>query len=408
MEVKEQMNDYTGFKVEDFLQDDFFVRSVLHPTEESRRFWKHFQDEGRSEEYDRAVACIRELNKELLEEEEVRTLWRRIRASNHRRMLRSGKVYRLSLGAAVAASVITFFCFHFYRAGGGETGRQDMRAFADKHIPAEEVTETQLIVSEEKIISLAEKESTILYDSASIKVASPKTLQEEISKEEIADFHQLLIPKGKRSFLTLSDGTRIWANSGTRLVYPAEFAGHERKIFVDGEIYIRVQPDRERPFIVQTGDMDIQVLGTEFAVQAYRIDKQQRVVLKSGAVQISSAGSDREPIVLQPAQMYESDGTRAKISTVNVDHCISWIDGLYICEDERLDNLLKRLSRHYGKDFVIDEKAAGLECRGKLDLKESPEEVLKIIQYIAPVKYICVNNQYIVTFNPKQPMEKMK
>ncbi len=394
MEIDNQIKNYIDFTFEDFLQDDFFIKSILNPTKESELFWKEYQEKNK--EYEKAVRCIKDLNKNLLKKEDVHKIWHLIQVSNRHRQAKSRRFYIIS--TAVAASIVLFFYikFHFTEASDN---RQDIRVFANNNIPVVETTETQLFVSDNKIISLPEKESAILYDSASIKVTSHEIVQHEISKNEVADFNQLIIPKGKRSFLTLADGTQIWINSGTRLVYPSVFPDDKREIFVDGEIYIDVQPDYNRPFIVQTSDMNVRVLGTEFNVQAYQTDGQKRVVLKSGSVKISSDIS-KEEIVLQPAEMYEATGTNVIVKPVDINNYISWIEGMYICESERLDYILTRLSRYYGKEITVDKKAAGLKCNGKLDLKESLNDVLTILKYIVPIDFTSEKDIYAITYKP--------
>ena len=101
-------------------------------------------------------------------------------------------------------------------------------------LPATE--ETLLILAEDKVVSLKEKETTITYDSVAIKAN-----EENISKKELAVYNQLVIPRGKRSVLTFSDGSKVWVNAGTRVIYPTEFEKDKREIYVDGEIYIEVE-----------------------------------------------------------------------------------------------------------------------------------------------------------------------
>lgn len=123
------------------------------------------------------------------------------------------------------------------------------------------------------------------------------------------------------------------------------------------------------------------------------------MVLQSGSVSISS-GTPGEEIVLQPSEMYEATGTSVIVKPVDINNYISWIDGMYICESERLDYILVRLSRYYGKEITVDKKAAGLKCNGKLDLKESLNDVLDILKYIVPIDYTSENNIYSITYKP--------
>ncbi|MDR2039142.1 MAG: FecR domain-containing protein [Bacteroidales bacterium] len=396
--TKKDIKDYLSFTFENFLQDDFFVKSVLKPTEESDLFWKSFKKEykGDLDGFYNAAKCINDLNKNLLSDHNVQNIWNDIQISNRKQPAKIRIIY--ISGLVTAASIALLLFFRFFFSPVQEINEQGIKTFAYENILTEEQTETQLILSDNKVISLPEKESFILYDSASIKVSSRETLKNEISKNETSEFNQLIIPKGKRSFLTLSDGTRIWVNSGTRVVFPVEFKAGNREIFVDGEIYLDVQPDKHRPFIVRTSDIDIQVLGTEFNVQAYSSDNQKRVVLRSGSVKISN--TDDKEIFLRPDEMYELNDEKEVIAQVDVNTYTSWIDGVYICEKERLDVIITRLSRYYGKEMIVDKKAAGLRCNGKLDLKDNLDDVMAIIKYIAPVNCTYEKDKYIITYKP--------
>lgn len=399
------MKDYNTFTFEHFMDDDFFISSVLKPTKESEQFWENYRRKhpNNLSDYNEAVRCIQGLNEKPLDEKQILHIWKNIQHShpnqrNHPKPpIRSRWIY--IVGTAVAASIALFLFLRSFTMETTKNDRENLRSFAHNNVPILESTDARLIVSDDKSISLTDKESVIQYDSTSLKVTSQETVQQEIATDKIAEYNQLIIPKGKRSFLTLSDGTQIWVNSGTRLVYPSTFKADKREIFVDGEIYLHVQNDTKRPFIVQTGDMNIQVLGTEFNVQAYHTDNQKRVVLKSGSVQVTSDASNKK-IVLKPAEMYEVSHTDAIVKPVNVGNYISWIDGMYICESERLDYILTRLSRYYGMEITVDQKAAGLKCNGKLDLKESLEDVLNILKYIVPINFTSENQIYTVTHKP--------
>lgn len=75
----------------------------------------------------------------------------------------------------------------------------------------------------------------------------------------------------------------------TRVIYPVEFEKDKREIYVDGEIYIEVAKDENRPFYVRTKDMNVRVLGTKFNVTAYESEAIRSVVLAQGCVQVETA-----------------------------------------------------------------------------------------------------------------------
>ena len=379
---------YSDLSFEDFLSDDFFVRSNLYPTEESDLFWEKFEqeNEGGLDHYFLARRTLLKLNRDLLDDHSVAAIWSRIRAAN--KSFKSRKYYRIGWAAVAASIAVLLMLRIFAPQKEHQPFLPDIVAFANQNSAVTESATTQLILSDNQIVSLSEQEPVVVYDSASIKITS-----REIAKRETSAFHQLIVPKGKRLLLTLSDGTTIWVNSGTKLIYPAEFDPKKREIYVDGEVYLDVASKIDHPFVVRTGDMDVEVLGTQFNVEAYGSDIQKRVVLKSGSVAIRSGGRDQ---MLQPDEMYEKTEDQETVTQVDVAQYISWVDGVYQYNNEKLDVILTRLSRHYGKEIIVDKDVAGLKCSGKLDLKENVEDVLNIITFVAPVLYTHHNNTYLI------------
>lgn len=112
--------------------------------------------------------------------------------------------------------------------------------------------------------------------------------------------------------LTFSDGSKVWVNAGTRVIYPTEFEKDKREIYVDGEIYIEVARDEERPFYVRTKDMNVRVLGTKFNVTAYESEPIRSVVLAQGCVQVETTQTPKA--ILAPNQMFSSVEGKENIS----------------------------------------------------------------------------------------------
>jgi hypothetical protein len=385
-----RQKDYSGFCFEDFLQDDFFVDSIKYPTDETSLFWKEFQKKNKERLDDFNAACkfVEDTCKHQLSQNEITKIWMNIQVSNKP----VKKLRRMHYaGIAVAASVfVIMFVFIIKPADKKNTG---IIAFVNQQqIQASDDNETRLILSSNKIVSLPEKESVVTYDSAIINTGS-----KEISKKEIATYNQLIIPYGKRSILTLEDGTKIWVNAGSRLVYPAEFEKEMREIYVDGEIFLDVAHDTLRPFIVRTNDMSVQVLGTRFNVQAYASDSRKQIVLEQGAIHVLS---DTRKILLRPNKMYEYENGQGIVKDVDTKKYTSWVEGLYFFESEQLSVILKRLSRYYGKEIVPDQASAKLKCSGKLDMKDNLDEVLTGITNTAPVTFTYTGEKYLIAYKP--------
>ena len=389
---------YATCSFEDFLQDDFFIESIKQPTADTVAFWNHFLEvyPEQSDTYHAAHTFIEDLVRPQLSDETVIDMWAtiqtKVKLSGKRQLKRSIVYASLAVAAGIALLMIARL---FMFPPEDHPNDDDIMSFVVNQesapISGEKV---QLILSEQKTVLFEEKESVITYDSVLLH-----THNEEISKNELASFNQLIVPYGKSSILTLSDGTKIWVNAGSRLVYPVEFEKDKREIYVNGEIFLDVMYDDKRPFTVRTDDLCIQVVGTKFNVQAYTSDENSRIALESGLVRILSETAD--DVLLNPNKVYERE--KNGLSTVkdaNIMKYTSWIYGLYIYESERLDVILKRLERYYGIVIEIDPAVSTLRCSGKLDLKENLEDVLSVISHTAPVDYIQESEKYVVSYKP--------
>ena len=365
--------DYKLFTLEDFLSDDFFIASVKSPVRQSTAFWQDFVASDPPN-----ISDIESSNEILpfITDREISLLWDNIVAETglnkpERRPRRKYMLYP----AAVAASVLMLFALW---PSDDVTRHVEICEYACAKADSTESREAKLILSDAKTVVITDKEAEIRYDDSKITVS-----RSQIPKEESAKYNQLIIPKGKMSRLTLSDGTKVWVNANTRIVYPAEFTGKQREIYVDGEIFLDVVHD-DRPFIVRTKGLNVEVMGTRFNVCAYDKGELERIVLVEGSVRVANkAGGNKR--VLEPKQMYEAAGGETRVEEVDVRKYASWIEGLYYFDRERLENVARLLSDYYGVSIVCSEKTGGFACSGKLDLKSDLDEVLLGLSLSLPV-----------------------
>ncbi|MFV0330368.1 MAG: FecR family protein [Dysgonomonas sp.] len=382
MHQREAHTNYSCFKKEDFLNDDFFISSHRQPTNETCRFWSSLLNNGNliRGEYEQAVQLLQMLipKQSVLPEDEVVAIWNTISTKNKAHTAKRRKQIGITvLSIAVACSLILIFLKQIPLA---TTEKNDLIVdFARSSKIEGPVKDVQLILSDSDQLAIPGKENIIIYDEDGLSVNN-----RYISEDVAGSFNRLITPKGKRSQLVLSDGSKIWLNSAGSLVYPVRFAKDKREIYVDGEIYLEVAHDPDRPFIVRTLDMNIQVLGTKFNVSSYENDATKRVVLVSGAVKIET---NKAPVYLSPNKMYESVNGEIHIETVNASRYIAWISGLYYCDSKKMDEILDYMSRYYGIPIIYDKDVAELVCSGKLDLKNDPDKVLKDLSMVLSITY---------------------
>ncbi len=260
---------------------------------------------------------------------------------------------------------------------------------------------TVLILSDGSEIGISSDESIIEYDKLGqkVKIDSDSTLilDKENQEMETSALHELMVPYGKQSKIILSDGSMVWLNSGTTMLYPQEFRGKKREIYLIGEAYFEVSENKSKPFVVHTHDIEIEVLGTAFNVLAYEENTNVEAVLVEGSVKVGRSDDHilrNKSIVLSPGQMASYSKKDKSISTedVNTEPYISWKDGYFLCESISLQNLTQKLSRYYNKQIIVSNDALiQRKFSGKLENREELEDILEIICLSKRLSYVREN-----------------
>lgn len=179
---------------------------------------------------------------------------------------------------------------------------------------------------------------------------------ETTEPEEQVTLHTLSVPEGGEYQIMLADGTKVWLNSATELVFPSRFGDGQREVTLKGEAYFEVKADPGRPFIVATDRATVKVLGTAFNVESYENTATIQVALLRGSVAFSATG---DAVVLKPgeiADLNRRDG-RTTVRQGDVEAIIAWTQGRFNFDNMPLEELLPRLERWYGVKFVFDDDA---------------------------------------------------
>ncbi|MDR1525229.1 MAG: FecR domain-containing protein [Tannerella sp.] len=195
-----------------------------------------------------------------------------------------------------------------------------------------------------------------------------------------AVYHTLFVPAGQRAELTLSDGTGVWLNAQSRLVYPAVFEKGKREVILDGEGYFEVAHDETQPFTVKTKIMDILVLGTEFNVIAYDARSQTEVALLKGNVALKPVGTDRIRRMNPGECVRWNDGVFSASAIGNYDY-FKWKEGLLCFDNAAVGTILEKLELYFDVNInVKKQKLLDYHYTGKFRVKDGVEQVLKVLQ----------------------------
>lgn len=194
----------------------------------------------------------------------------------------------------------------------------------------------------------------ILSAAASVAVAF---LFSSEPKESV-QWREIYAKRGETKEITLSDGTNIWLDAGTKVIYPSEFTGDSRKIFVDGEIYADVTADKSRPFIVSTAEVNVKVHGTKFSVKAFAERKNVEVALISGSVTVEDKNSEVFTRTLKPGELIRYNHQFRTIEEYNINPQTygKWQNNSNLrFINESLEDIASELERHFNTKIVIED-----------------------------------------------------
>lgn len=316
---------------------------------------------------------------ELVTDTEIQDSWANMNKSSS--VESTGKDKKKTLryllaGFSVAASIAILFMIsiHYYQP---QEETSFLSELEKKVVPIDSLDQIYLVLSENQQVEL-ENEAIINYDkegAVTVNNQLSKVIDKQVEIE--SSLNHIIVPKGKRTHITLSDGTKMYVNAASHVIYPSVFSDTKREIAVEGEVYLEVAHNPKVPFIVKTKGLDVKVLGTVFNVTAYDEDNIS-VVLVNGRVEVNS--SAKEKMLLNPSQMVSYKDGIMKKEKVDVMKYICWKDNVMLLEKETVSKVLENLSRYYGIPIWCDKSIADRKLSGKLDLCESIDEVLDIVR----------------------------
>ncbi len=203
-------------------------------------------------------------------------------------------------------------------------------------------------------------------------------------------WQEVIVPTGQSVELSMSDSTRVWLNSGSKFRYPSSFSSNSRVVELNGEAFFDVTSDKKHPFIIKTSNLDIQVTGTTFNVDAYNDNTKTNITLVEGRVEILNK-SGNAVAELHPnmnAEFSKSTGNLTLKKNVAVDFYTGWMSGTIVFRQESLGEIAKKLEKWYSVEIVFDqEDIKDIVYSGSI-LKNKPiDQVLEILTYISGIEY---------------------
>lgn len=221
------------------------------------------------------------------------------------------------------------------------------------------------------------------------------------SKTKEIGFNYLTIPRGGQFHLVLADGTKVWLNSETQLKFPVSFVdGTVRKVeLVYGEAYFEVSPSTNHKgskFKVVNKSQEIEVLGTEFNVKAYKDETNIYTTLVQGKVSVTTELTKK---ILKPSEQsnLNLNTNGIQVSVVDVYSEISWKDGIFSFKGKPLKDIMKVISRWYDVEVIFEnKKLESIKFKGTLEKNQSIDEILSIMKSYSINNYEIKNKTIIL------------
>ncbi|WP_264535850.1 FecR family protein [Flavobacterium sp. N1736] len=266
-------------------------------------------------------------------------------------------------------------------------------------------TDIVLQLEDGKVQIIHEDNSVQVLDSKGNVVGNQngnKLVYENNSNLEKVSYNTIKIPYGKKFQLQLSDGTLVHLNSGTTLKYPIKFiAGENRQVFLDGEAFFDVAKDKKHPFIVNSDNLNVRVLGTHFNVSNYPEDATTDVVLVEGSVGMYNTSEEfnaDKNTILKPGYKGSFNKENATIITkpVITDIYTSWINGGLTFRNMTFKNIITKLERRYNVTIINKNEKLANEKFNASFKEESIENVMSYFNDIHGINYTIKNNQILI------------
>lgn len=387
-----------------YLDDQGFIDWIFHPTAENSLYWESFLLENPEEE--ETICHLKNILQSLktkdhsLTDSEKKEILEKI-LINIEQPKKPTKLRRLPLKfGRYAALLVIAFGLGSYFILEWDT-KEDFSFENIRTTSIDSLTETQLILNSGEQLLISNNKSTVKYTrSGEVIVNDNDTLSTPKTAERATSLNQLIVPFGKRSKISLSDGSVVHLNAGSRFVFPEKFNGNDRKVFLDGEAFFEVVSKVDQPFIVKTleKEYEIEVVGTKFNVSAYASDKHILAVLTEGEVHINKAINSfySKKTKLKPGELatWDKADKGITVATVNTDDYTLWMEGILQFESQSVYDVAQKIERFYNIQINLEETLANeIRISGKLDLANNVEKTLANFAVVSALKLDKINDK---------------
>lgn len=280
---------------------------------------------------------------------------------------RAPSFFRRWSWAAVLIPVLVAIGIYFLVAGRKDREQPPMQAKAADIAPGRNGAVLTLADGSQVVLDSLGNGVIATQKGAKVLLAAGRLSYTPLPGEGV-DYNRITTPKGRQFRLVLPDGTAVWLNAASSLRYPTSFTGKTRQVEVSGEAYFEVAENANMPFHVNVnGNINIEVLGTHFNVNAYENEQHINTTLVTGRIKVSTGTTNAILKPGQQAQAGQGSATDMKVlSNADIEKITAWKDGLFNFNGATLQEVMRQLERWYDIEVVYEKGAPNITFWGKM------------------------------------------
>lgn len=339
-------------------------------------------------------------NDSTLSAEETDQVWENISRKtihNKRRFI----IQTLSIAASILVLIVGSWGIYRLTAG-----KADIYSELRARVNVDTLHTTRLYINEQEVELDKQAEiycnsemnqlQIVNRDGNSFKISVPN------AKEH--PYLEIAIPSGSKAKIILADKSVITVREQSKLIFPITYAANKREVYLEGEAFLNITKNPKKQFNVKTENMNVSVLGTSFDVCSFPKKNIQSVVLVTGKVKVTPEFGETVTMLPNQKYVYDRSGQENTLSNVDPYNDICWKEDLLILENEPLSSVFEKLCKHYNTNLSYNTSdMSKIKISGKLDLSIPLDDLLKMIEKIAPNQILIdVENKTVkLNINPK-------
>ncbi|MEJ2883212.1 FecR family protein [Pedobacter sp. GR22-6] len=343
------------------------------------------------------IALFGDINKEIgLKEKSAVELWPRI---------------RLAAGIAAAVATIVFGVWFFSPSRHSDNDRHPELVSGSDIAPGR--SGATITLANGEVIQLSEAKKGVIIDPTSLTYDDGSEIASEAAQPrndergggrhpELVSGSQLTAStaKGQTYEFTLPDGSHVFLNADSRIIFPSQFSGKERKILLEGEAYFVVKHNQKQPFRVESKGQIVEDIGTEFNINAYADESSVKTTLVEGSARvISSAGrADAMSVTLMPNQQASLLNGKLKVKMVDPESATAWKSGILLFNSMPLEELMRQVARWYDVEVVYENESLKQHpMEGSVSKYSNVSRIMKTIENTGAVKFKITGRKIVVS-----------